>query len=108
MKPDTGGTNIGPALSLVSRLFGAKRRSRTALFILTQSALSGNVNGLYGVIRSLRVRGTKVYSIGIGSGFSMAQVQGLAGNDRNSYLMSTVSQVPGSLMSLQYYLLRSK
>ena len=76
MKPDTGGTNIGPALSLVSRLFGARRRSRTALFILTQSALSGNVNGLYGLIRSLRLRGTKVYSIGIGNGFSMAQVQG--------------------------------
>ena len=108
MKPDTGGTNIGPALATIQKLFGAKRRGASAVFILTQSRLAGNVNGLYGAIRNMRIAGTKVFSIGIGGSYDLGQVRGLAGNDRNSFSCLLPSQVGASMMNMQFWCLRSK
>lgn len=108
MRPDTGATNIGPALVAIQKIFGVKRRGASVLFILTQSKLSGNVNGLYGTVRNMRVAGTKVFSIGIGGNYDLAQVKNFAINDRNSYAALVPSQVGGSLMNMQFWCLRSK
>ena len=108
MKPDTGGTNIGPALAAVQKLFGVRRRGPSVLFIITQSRLSGNVNSFYATIKTMRAAGTKIFSIGVGGSYDLGQVQGLAGNDKNSYASLLPSMVAGSMMNLQFWCLRSK
>lgn len=108
MKPDTGGTNIAPALTRVQKLFGVKKRLPSVLFIIVQSRLSGNVNSLFGTIRNMKAAGTKIYSIGIGGSYDAGQVLKLAGNDRNSFASLLPSLVAGSMMNLQFWCLKRK
>ena len=108
MKPDTGGANVGPALATVQKLFGVKRRGPAVLFIIVQSRLTGNINGVYGAIRNMKAAGTKVYSVGVGASYDLRQVRGLCGNDKNSYDSLLPSLVGGSMMNLQFWCLRSR
>ena len=90
------------------RLYGRKDRYKKALFIITQSRFSININSVKSRLSTMQRAGTKVFAIGLGNSVDKSQLQGLVNGKKDFNMMEPIDHFPLALMTLQFGLLRRK
>ena len=108
MRPNPSGSNIISAVNLFNGLYGRNDRAKKALFFITQTKFSINVNSVRSKISRMQRAGTRVFAIGLGPRVDKGQLQGLVNNKKDFNMLEPLDHFPLALMTLQFCLLRSK
>ncbi|XP_065051247.1 uncharacterized protein LOC135680930 isoform X2 [Rhopilema esculentum] len=106
MRPNPTGTNVMSAINWYNKIFRTREASKRALFIVTQTKFSDNINTLKAAVRRIQGMGVRVFSIGLGDKVDKAQINNLVNNQKDFSLIEPISHFPIALMSLQFALLR--
>ena len=106
MRPNPTGTNVMSAINWYNKIFRTREASKRALFIVTQTKFSDNINTLKAAVRRIQGMGVRVFSIGLGDKVDKTQINNLVNNQKDFSLIEPISHFPIALMSLQFALLR--
>ena len=108
MRPNPSGTNVLSAINWYQRKFRTRENSKRALFIISQTRFSDNVNTIKSAVRAMQGNNVKVFSIGLGDNVDKVQIQGVVNNQKDFFMIEPIAHFPLALMSLQLMALRRK